>query len=213
MNTQRWLALGILALVGLCLASSNVWLSAFRGSDDEEPEEPAAAATATDGASDQEDSAENETAGLATLTPTPTEDPVVGELMEAAQMEALGVGDDPFVVMDGTFTTIDTLHRGEGSASLYELTDNLYVLRLEPFSVVAGPDLQVVLSTHELPRTSAEALLPTYLDLGPLQSTEGSQNYSIPEGTNISLYHSVVIYSRSLNIIYTTASLTQVRGQ
>ena len=54
-------------------------------------------------------------------------------------MEALGVGDDPFVVMDGSFTTIDTLHRGEGTASLYELTDNLFVLRLEPFSVVAGP--------------------------------------------------------------------------
>jgi hypothetical protein len=212
MNTQRWLALGILALIGLCLASSNVWLSAFRSSDDEEPEEPAIAATATEEAS-EEDTAENETAGLATLTPTPTEDPVVGELMEAAQMETLGVGDDPFVVMDGSFTTIDTLHRGEGTASIYEVTDNLYVLRLEPFSVVAGPDLQVVLSTHDMPRTSAEALLPTYLDLGPLQSTEGSQNYSLPEGTDISPYKSVVIYSSSLNIIYTTATLTQVRGQ
>jgi hypothetical protein len=87
------------------------------------------------------------------------------------------------------------------------------VLRLEPFSMVAGPDLQIVLSTHEMPRTSAEALLPSHLALGPLQSVEGSQNYSLPEGTDISAYNSVVIYSSSLNIIYTTASLTQVRGQ
>jgi hypothetical protein len=212
MNTQRWLALGILALIGLCLASSNVWLSAFRSSEDEQSELPAATATATEAAS-EEAAAEDEATILATSTPTPTEDPVVGELMEAAQMEALAVGDDPFVVMDGSFTTIDTLHRGEGTASIYELSDNLYVLRLEPFSVVAGPDLQIVLSTHEIPRTSAEALLPTYLDLGPLQSTEGSQNYSLPEGTDISPYKSVVIYSSSLNIIYTTATLTQVRGQ
>jgi hypothetical protein len=196
MNTQRWLALGILALVGLCLASSNVWLGVFRGSEGEEAGEPTPTATATE-AANEEETGEETIGGIATDTPVPTVDPVVGELMEAAQMEALGVGDDPFVVMDGSFTTIDSLHRGEGTASLYELTDNLYVLRLEPFSIVAGPDLQVILSTHELPRTS----------------TEGSQNYSLPEGTDISPYKSVVIYSRSLNIIYTTATLTQVRGQ
>jgi hypothetical protein len=212
MNTQRWLALGILALIGLCLASSNVWLSALRSPENDEPVETTVSATATESAV-EEATADSEAAILLTPTLTPTEDPIIGELMEAAQMESLGVGDDPFVVMDGSFTTIDTLHRGEGTASLYELTDNQYVLRLEPFSVVAGPDLQVVLSTHEIPRTSAEALLPTYLDLGPLQSTEGSQNYSLPEGTDISPYKSVVIYSRSLNIIYTTATLTQVRGQ
>lgn len=212
MNTQRWLALGILALVVLCVASSNVWLGVFRGAEDGEAEQPAATATATE-AANEEETDEEVIGGLATATPVPTVDPVVGELMEAAQMEELGVGDDPFVVMDGSFTTIDSLHRGEGTASLYELTDNLYVLRLEPFSIVAGPDLEVILSTHELPRTSAEALLPSYLDLGPLQSTEGSQNYSLPEGTDISPYKSVVIYSRSLNIIYTTATLAQVRGQ
>ena len=145
MNTQRWLALGILALVGLCLASSNVWLGVFRRSDDEEAEQPTATATATQDANEEETEGD-QIAGLATSTPVPTADPVVDELMEAAQMEALGVGDDPFVVMDGSFTTIDTLHRGEGTASLYEVTDNLHVLRLEPFSVVAGPDLQVALS-------------------------------------------------------------------
>jgi hypothetical protein len=79
--------------------------------------------------------------------------------------------------------------------------------------VTNGPDLRVLLSENPTPRTSSEALLPSYLDLGPLQSPSGAQNYPLPEKETADQYQSVVIYSMSLNLVYTTAQLTEVRGQ
>ncbi|HEC22139.1 MAG TPA: hypothetical protein ENI95_04385 [Chloroflexi bacterium] len=210
MNTQRWLALGILILLVACIATSNLWLGSLRGEEEPTP-------TPTEAAEEHapEGEAGDEEAGTPlplTPTPEPTANPIVEELMAAAQVEALGVGDEVFIILAGDFTTIDALHRAEGTASVYQLGDKL-VLRLEPFTVTSGPDLHVILSQHEMPRTSAEALLPTHVDLGLLQSTSGSQNYNIPDDVDLADYKSVVIYSTSLNIVYSSATLTQVRGQ
>lgn len=215
MNTQRWIALGMVGLIVLCIASTNLWLPLLRGDGEEDAETtptPEAAETEqaqADGTPEGTEVATN----ILTPTPTATLDPSVAEILDDLEVEELGVGIDPFITRAGDFTTNDPTYEAEGTASIYQISETQRVLRLESFSVTNGPDLRVILSPHEAPRTSAETLLPSYLDLGELQSPSGAQNYEIPEGENISQYQSVVIYSMSINIVYASAPLTDVRGQ
>ncbi len=215
MNTQRWIALGMVGLVVLCIASANLWLPIVRGGDEEEAETTPTPETALTEAAEEEGTPESteSVANILTPTPTATLDPSVAEILADLEVEELGVGVDPFITRAGDFTTNDPAYEAEGTASIYQISETQRVLRLESFSVTNGPDLRVILSPHEAPRTSAETLLPTYLDLGKLQSPTGAQNYEVPEGEGLSQYRSVVIYSMSLNIVYASAPLTDVRGQ
>jgi hypothetical protein len=207
-NTQRWIALGLLVLLGICLASSNVWIPLLHKEDEATPTPPA-----TSEATGEADVTETATPlyGV-TVTVIPTLDPVVVELMRETGLEKLGVGDEPYVTMAGDFSVIDSMHRAVGTASIYQIGDVKRALRLDPFSVTSGPDLHVLLSQHAEPRTSAEALLPANIDLGALKGLSGAQNYDIPDGTSLQTYKSVVIYSMSLNLVFSTATLEQVRG-
>jgi hypothetical protein len=211
MNTQRWIAVGMIALLVMCILSSNLWLTPLLERNEEQPS-PTPTATLV---AESELITPTPTVDIIlTLTPEPTLDPVVAEILEEIEFEEDEVmGIDPFVVLHGDFTIVDSMHRGEGTAAIYKVSEQQYVLRLDPFNVTNGPDLRVILSRHEMPRTSTEALLPDYLDLGALQNTLGAQNYEIPEIASIDKYNSVVIYSMSLNVVYSTATLTDVRGQ
>jgi hypothetical protein len=208
MNTQRWLALIFVASIVLCAATSSLWLAPLRGGE----EEQTAALTTTPQAVEAEQPAETPTPSGVAATVTPTLDPAVADIMADLGMQEVGIGIDPHIIIAGDFQTIDAMHRGTGTASIYQFSETQRVLRLEPFEVTSGPDLRVLLSEHKAPHTSAEALLPTYADLGALKSQRGSQNYEIPPGLDVRAYHSVVIYSMSLNIVYSTATLTEVRG-
>ncbi len=219
----------MVALIVLCIATNNIWLPLLPFDDDQEE------AAATPGMPE----AEVLTAGEepeGELTPTPQSlasieqivagqatiaqgeeaaeevDPLVADLLRTLGQETLGVGEEPFVTHAGDFVTLDTMRRAEGIASVYRIGESRLVLRLDPFSVSSGPDLHVLLSQNAEPRTSADALLPTYLDLGPLERITGAQNYEIPAETSFTRYRSVVIYSMSLNIIYSAATLEEVRG-
>lgn len=49
---------------------------------------------------------------------------------------------EPVVLATGTFNEFDPVHRGEGTATVYQLPDESRVLRLENFRVTNGPELQ-----------------------------------------------------------------------
>ena len=205
MNAQRWIALALLAGMIACIATSNVWLSPFLD-DEEEVAEAEATATLTPAP----------TATANPLgTPTPTPDPIIDTLRGMMNPEALAIGDEPRIIYAGSFTTIDAQHQGSGIADIFRLgQEERYVLFLDySFSVSNGPDLHVILSQTPVPRTSSETLRPQHLDLGPLLETEGAQFYPIPEGTDIQQFESVVVYSQSFNIVYTSAELEAVSGE
>ncbi len=210
MNTQRWIALGLFWGLAAIITSSLVLVPAERAAD----EEDVAVATTpnSDTEADFEETPEEAPVILNSADLTPTLDPAIQDILESLELDSLGVGDEPFVIRAGNFTVIDNLHRGRGTANVYRVNEERLALRFESFSVSDGPDLAVVLSQNDIPRTSADALLPTHVDLGPLKSAEGEQTYPIPPDTNFNQYRSVVIYSTSLNIIYTSAELEQVRG-
>lgn len=96
-----------------------------------------------------------------------------------------------------------------GTVTIYQYPDNTRLLRIEGLSVVNGPDLHVALSRNPIPLSGdIDELGNIYIDIGPLQSSTGDQNYfSVPDATNINLnnYNSVVIYDQTHRIIFGVA--------
>ena len=80
------------------------------------------------------------------------------------------------------------------------------MLRLEDLSVTNGPDLHVLLM--EDPGGSDKDA--GYIDLGNLKGNRGNQNYPLPEGTDASKYHSVMINCQPLHVIFSCAELTSL---
>ena len=111
------------------------------------------------------------------------------------------------VLSSGQFRDGDSFHKGSGKADVYPLADGSYVLRFEDFQVTNGPDLHVYLAKHPDPATSQEVNNNGYLDLGGIKGNQGSQNYVIPAGTDISLYKSVVIYCQPFHVVFSVAPL------
>lgn len=112
----------------------------------------------------------------------------------------------PVAVRQGQFEDADDFHRGSGSATIYQLPDGSYLLRLENFEVTNGPDLHVLLASNPRPTSSADK--GEYIDLGQLKGNVGNQNYEIPAGTDISQYQSVVIYCMPFRVVFSTATLS-----
>ena len=134
----------------------------------------------------------------------------------AALQEPVALEEDPgqpdaataIRATQGNFVRIDPIRWAEGSATVYAFPDNRKLLRLEDFQAATGPDLYVILSASEAPRTREEVELGDLdLELGPLQANIGNQNYEIPPEVDLSLYNSVVIYSKQFSVVFSTATV------
>jgi hypothetical protein len=109
------------------------------------------------------------------------------------------------VLRAGQFTDIDSVHKGSGTGTIYELPDGNHIVRFEEFNVTNGPQLHVLLATAPEPTTSSE--LGEYIDLGGLKGNMGNQNYEIPADVNLEQYQSVVIYCMPFHVVFSTATL------
>jgi hypothetical protein len=107
----------------------------------------------------------------------------------------------PRLVSSGPLSGADEFHFAEGTALLIETEPGVYVLRLEEFSVRNGPDLFVYLAT------SPDQFDDSAINLGDLRATDGSINYDIPAGTDISQFQGVVIWCRAFAVLFGTAPL------
>jgi hypothetical protein len=122
--------------------------------------------------------------------------------------QAMPTMEAELIVAEGEFVHIDAIHQGQGTATIYQMPDNSKILRFEDFTVTNGPDLRVVLSLSEEPKTPEEVELNDLdLELGRLRGTVGNQNYEIAPEVDISQYNSVVIYCRAFNVVFSTATL------
>ncbi len=93
----------------------------------------------------------------------------------------------------------DGIHNAEGLAKVIRLDDASMFLRLENFKATNGPDLYVYLSTDN----SAS----DFVNLGRLKGNIGNQNYDIPEGTDFSKYHTVLIWCQAFSVLFGSAKL------
>ena len=79
-------------------------------------------------------------------------------------------------------------------------------LRFEDFEVENGPDLFVYLSAADADGPG-RALGDDIVDLGRLKGNIGSQNYAIPEGTDLEKYKTVVVWCRRFTVAFAAAEL------
>jgi hypothetical protein len=115
---------------------------------------------------------------------------------------------DAQAILTGQFTEIDAVRVGKGQATIYRSADGSLLLRFDEFSVTNGPQLKVYLSGSTEPKQKEDLSVgaPEFL-VGSLKGTLGNQQFAIPKELAIERYHSVVIYSESLNLIYSFAPL------
>ncbi|HJR47860.1 MAG TPA: DM13 domain-containing protein [Nitrososphaeraceae archaeon] len=97
----------------------------------------------------------------------------------------------------------DGIHNAEGMAKVIQLDDASMILRLENFKATNGPDLYVYLATDN----SAS----DFVNLGKLKGNIGNQNYDIPEGTDFSKYHAVLIWCQAFSVLFGSAELEPQR--
>jgi len=111
-------------------------------------------------------------------------------------------------VARGEFVRIDPVHWAQGTVTIFAFPDNHKIARFENFQSANGPDLYVLLSASPAPRTQEEVQLSNLdFELGRLKANIGNQNYEIPPEVDLSLYNSVVIYSKPFNVVFSTATI------
>lgn len=119
----------------------------------------------------------------------------------------------PVALSMGSFRDADNFHHGSGQATIYQLPDGSYLLRLEDFNVTNGPELHVLLSPHPDPTSRSQVMGPGYIDLGDLKGNIGNQNYPVPIDADVTAYQSVVIYCKPFNVLFSVAPLTLAKVQ
>ncbi|MEM1127262.1 MAG: DM13 domain-containing protein [Bacteroidota bacterium] len=125
------------------------------------------------------------------------------EAMEAAMPTAV-MADPPMqardeVIAEGTLVGTRR-HPVTGRALLYRLADGTHSVRLEGLESDNGPDLRVWLLRDLEDRPEGR------IDLGPLKSTRGNQNYEVPTDAPVAEAVGVAIWCRAFSVNFGTAS-------
>lgn len=150
---------------------------------------------------------------MAKMDDVPMEEPMPkmekssDESESASEQTAASETPQAVSVKTGEFKDADRFHKGEGTATIYELPDGSHVLRLESLKVTNGPDLRVILTPHSDPSGHGDVTQDGHVNLGKLKGNIGNQNYPIPEGTDTSVFNSAVIYCYPFRVVFSTAML------
>jgi hypothetical protein len=137
-------------------------------------------------------------------------DAMAGDAMADKPADAMAddtmADSEPVALSSGQFGEIDTIHKGEGKATIFKLPDGQRVLRFEGFKVTNGPDLYVYLSGHAAPRNS-EQVHQNGVELAQLKGNIGDQNYVLPADLDLATIKSAVIYCKQFSVVFSTAEL------
>jgi hypothetical protein len=104
-------------------------------------------------------------------------------------------------------------HDGRGQANLYLTEGGALVLSLVGFEVEEGPDLHVYLTSEDPVANREGEDLENHLDLGVLLGFSGDQTYGLPEGADIELYNSVVIWCVPYMVPFIAADIDTTAAQ
>jgi len=94
-------------------------------------------------------------------------------------------------------------HETKGVAEILRV-DGKPVLRLSEFKTSNGPDVHVLLTRSDDPKTFENG---SSIDLGVIKGNEGDQNYTLPAGTNPDDYKSVTIWCKRFNVSFGGAKI------
>jgi hypothetical protein len=135
--------------------------------------------------------------GMLTVVPAPTNEQPTPVLPDAQ------------IIASAEFGELDAIHTARGSVTLYRSANGDLLLRFDDFAVTNGPDLMVYLCGVAEPKTRDDlgGGGVSEFPVGRLKGSVGNQQFPIPRELTITRYKSVVIYSESLQTIYSYASL------
>jgi hypothetical protein len=98
-------------------------------------------------------------------------------------------------------------HKGTGCAALIEKSDGQIILQLMDFNTAEAGDLHVLLISAPDAPENETVKDSEQLYIAPLRSSEGSQQYVVPMGPNLTKFNSVVIWNNKYGVNFTTAPL------
>lgn len=93
-----------------------------------------------------------------------------------------------------------TRHPASGTVRIIEADNKSYV-RYENFKTINGPDIYVYLAK--------DLDAKEYVNLGAVKATEGNVNYEIPNDTNVSEYHYVMVWCKAFGVLFNYADLSK----
>lgn len=113
-------------------------------------------------------------------------------------------------VAKGEFRDADSVHKGKGTATVFESASGAKILRFTGFEATNGPDLKVWLVKAGGIKASGDVKASEWVTLGPLKGNIGDQNYVIPAEVNVTDYQSVVIWCEQFGVLFSAAGLAPV---
>ncbi|MEM9218345.1 MAG: DM13 domain-containing protein [Cyanobacteria bacterium P01_F01_bin.150] len=114
-----------------------------------------------------------------------------------ANMSILAQANDEFVDVD---------HRTDGTVDVITNANGDRILRLNNFVTDNGPALEVILYENSVVPTQIEGK-GKYISLGELKQIEGTQDYIIPAGVNLSEFNAVGIWCEAFDVTFGYATL------
>jgi len=96
----------------------------------------------------------------------------------------------------GRFRALD--HPGRGRAEVVR-SGGRTLVQLRDFQTDAGPDLRLYLSTDDQ--------ASDFVDLGELKGNSGNQRYTVPRGTSVERFDTVLVWCRAFSVPFTAATL------
>lgn len=105
----------------------------------------------------------------------------------------------PVKVTSGSLEGID--HRASGEAAVYRLDGSTAFVRLEDIDVQNGPDYVLYLVPGADRQSPDDGI-----SLGDLKGNQGSQNYELPAGVDLTAPHTVLIWCRAFSVPVANAS-------
>jgi Electron transfer DM13 len=114
---------------------------------------------------------------------------------------------DPHPILTGRFEA--KTQPTAGRATVYKEPDGEEYLRLNDFTTSSGPDVHIALARSDdrnLSQAAANGALDG-IDLGPLKSNQGDQNYNLPSATDLNKYDAALVYSQQSHTVLGLAKL------
>lgn len=108
------------------------------------------------------------------------------------------------VLASGQLQYVDSAHNGKGEVRLIEVgTQRL--LRFQEVAITNAPDVYIYLSRE----TGGKWSDSSSLLIGPAKATNGSFNYDVPAGVDLTAFRSVVVWCRAFSVLITWADLAR----